>query len=194
MRSLLSFKRLSRKRNGLEKFKLESLRIQKENGLLEHYPLYLAQEETSSPVYIFESDLHGEYYISFTPAKHRFTDQCDVCNLIYEVNFTPVSPKDPKKGKDPRIEITIFKAISIFMEEFGCPILYVCDAQDMRHACRSKLFIKWFENADPSKYRHSCVNVTSFETSLILGIIGFSSDPHFDKYFNELYSYTDSGQ
>lgn len=150
--------------------------------MLEHYPLYLAEEVTNGEVYIFESDIHGEYYISFIPAAHRFTDQEGLGSMVYEVNFTPVSAKDRKKGTDPRIQVTIFKAIGLFMDEKHCPILYVCDTKDLRQQCRSKLFIKWFALVDQTLYKHRWERITPFETTLTFGIISFASDPHFDTY------------
>jgi hypothetical protein len=159
--------------------------------LLDHYPLYLAEEATTEIVYIFDSEVHGEYYISFRPAKHRFTDKCEICHVIYELNFTPLTPKDRSKGVDLRIHPTILKAIEIFVSDFNCPVLYVCDTEDSRHRCRSRLFARWFGLVDQKIYRHKSVEFQEFDLNLILSIVGFAADPHFDLYFDELYSYKD---
>lgn len=158
----------------------------------EYYPIYLPEEDTNEIVYIFDSEIHGEYYIKFMPAKHRFTDGCDVCSMVYEVMFTPFAPKDSKKGEDPRIRQTVFFAIRFFMEKFLCPILYVCDTMDARHECRSKLFEKWFLMVDQNLYEHKSQRIESFGQLMIVGIIGEKSDPYLDTYLNELYTYTDS--
>jgi hypothetical protein len=158
--------------------------------LLDSYPLYLADDTDNDIVYIFESDLHGEYNIKFSKASHWFSDRCDVCHLIYEASFTPIKDKQRSVGHDPRIPLTIFKALAYFMDEYNCPIMYSCDSNDARQLCRANLFTRWFSKVDSEQYQHRSVEFSKFDEIINLGIVGFVNDPHFEYYFNELFDWS----
>lgn len=181
---------MKRRRIGLERSNQDKLTIPRERELLEHYPLYEAEESpTSEIIYIFDSDIHGRYFISFANADSRFVKLPSINQQIYEVSFTPVNVKDPEKGRDPRIALTIIKAVEIFLESYGSPLVYVCDMNDLRHNCRSRLFGKWIEVCKSENYKPDSKEVEVWGTRLIFGVITLIHDKHFDKYFSELDSY-----
>lgn len=158
--------------------------------MLEHYPLYEAEEcPPSEIIYIFDSDIHGSYFISFAHADHRFKMLPSFNTQVYEVSFTPVNVKDPKRGYDPRIALTIIKAVEVFLESYASPLVYVCDMDDLRHNCRSRLFGKWIEGCKSENYKHDSKEIEVWDTRLIFGVITLIHDKYFDKYFSELESY-----
>lgn len=150
------------------------------------YSFYELNGIGSEIVYGFDSVIYGQYLVTFRSASHRFNSSCTVCQLIYEVNFIPLQRIVHKKGRDPRIRPTIAKIIRYFIEERGCPILYVCDESDSRHNCRSKLFSNWFTKLKDDTFRHQYNIIKYLGLELIVGIIGFTNDIHFETYFEEL--------
>ena len=57
---------------------------------------------------------------------------------------------------------------------------------DKKEFCRQRLFLRWFENSNFIDFRHGWQLIEIENYNLIIGIIAFKWDTHFEHYFDQV--------
>ncbi|MCF0071170.1 DUF6169 family protein [Dyadobacter sp. CY261] len=149
----------------------------------ERYPTNLYRHTSQLIEYFFETEFGAQYYVRFRQAQYQFKIDCKPCRSIFEVSFNPESAS---QFPDYRVKNTILHLIREFMEEQRAPILYICDNLDGRESERQRLFYRWFAKLQIAELQHDYRIVKLEDYTLILGIIAFKWDTHFNHYFEQI--------
>ena len=149
----------------------------------EHYTTYLYRHTSQLIEFIFETEHNIQYYVTFRPAHYHFRIECVPCQSVFEVSFKPDSDISVS---DRRIRNTIILLIEEFIHEHKSPVLYVCDNLDKKEFCRQRLFLRWFENSSIIDFRHESQLIEIENYNLVIGIIAFKWDAHFENYFDQV--------
>lgn len=152
--------------------------------MLNIYELFIDEEAISSSeiIYFFKTQLGVTYFIRFSAANGFFHTDCQICNLVYSVDFEHSGDKDKF---DEKVRTTICKAIELFMIKMDCPLLYVCDDTDGKGICRSRLFKNWFQKSSFEMDITLDERVYIFDDLQIkLGLLSFAWDIHRNNYLD----------
>lgn len=114
----------------------------------DYYSYFEAEEQDGSIYYVFSTDNNCGYTVYFK--MDEYTDYVEEYPLLlqngYAFGFHRNKFSSPQKNtKDPLVLETIYKIITDFLDQKGLEtvLLYHCDANDNKQACRNKLFNDW---------------------------------------------------
>jgi hypothetical protein len=151
--------------------------------LTEQYLIHLYQHTSQLIEYLFETEYGAQYYVTFRPAHYQFKIDCVPCQNVFEVSFNPESTSPVP---DYRIRNTVIHSIRKFIDEQRAPLLYVCDNLDQREFSRQRLFSRWFDESNTRELQHGCRVIKVDDYTLIVGIVSFQWDTHFNHYFEQI--------
>ncbi|HNP68359.1 MAG TPA: DUF6169 family protein [Aequorivita sp.] len=97
--------------------------------------------------YTFEiiTDNFEVYNLIFKTKDRHFTDFCQECRDVYEIDLR-CSCFKPKR--DEKVKNTIIEILKEVLSNRCDSLVYLCDDSDFRASCRELLFDKWYDEND----------------------------------------------
>ncbi|MBQ8467038.1 MAG: hypothetical protein IJ546_05000 [Prevotella sp.] len=102
--------------------------------LINEYSPYHVERENGE--YVFETDHHIQYAVSFDPE--------DVFENLPAYWFNLSNRSGLPSPNDNNIKLTIVCILEEFFRSNPDILLYMCDTADNQQAMRSRLFLRWF--------------------------------------------------
>ncbi|AMR31978.1 hypothetical protein A0256_11360 [Mucilaginibacter sp. PAMC 26640] len=162
----------------------------------QYYSYAEAEDQDGSFYYIFTTSDKSGYTVYFK--MDEYTDYVNDFPLLLQKGFAFGFHKkefvaDSKKSKDPMVFETIYKIALDFLEQQGIEtvLLYHCDANDGKQACRNRLFENWAKVSHERKnfIKHSIEIVIGDDTAekkdMYLGFLTLLENPLIDEVRNE---------
>ena len=85
-----------------------------------------------------------QYRVSFSSSAH-FLPASLLTNDIYEVSFSKIGDATISNEEvSEKIKHTISFALTNFVNQNNCPLLFICDSLDGKEQCRLRLFRSWY--------------------------------------------------
>ena len=135
------------------------------------------QKEDENPLFTFITDSGVTYILELS--TYEFENP--FFKNLYSLSFYPITniSRVNKPIDDVKIKATILNILTQFLESNQqCIIQYICDSLDNRQHSRNRLFNKWFQEANNSKFYHKLnLNYETEEINYNLEFI-FSSNSY----------------
>lgn len=130
--------------------------MQKASNLVKPYD-YNRDSDPTITSFRFTTDSGVCYRVYFTAGEYLFGENPEYHGHIKEFGFGPMPVGKIVASaleRDIKIKYTILAILKEYIEDnIHVSIIYVCDYTDGRQRKRSKLFNRWFDEAERSEYK-----------------------------------------
>ena len=137
--------------------------MQKASSSVRHYS-YTHTSSQFATIFEFTTDSGLVYGVYFVGGEKYLGGNPNSRGYIKEFGFDTISAKHTSEDptRDVRIKYTILAILKEYIDNnIHSSIIYVCDYSDGRQQKRSKLFNRWFDDAENSEYKPD-VSITKY--------------------------------
>ena len=128
-----------------------------------------------APYQVVQADEMSVSFVTASGVRYLIGFFHDIFIMDKDGYYLYVVDQDEPQQQDPLIGQTIIAIIEDFFNYVSqSAVLYICDVNDKKQACRSRLFSSWFNGADNksrytlSTYHNQDVNGVDYYYGLIL--------------------------
>lgn len=137
--------------------------MQKASSSVRHYS-YTHTSSQFATIFEFTTDSGLVYGVYFVGGEKYLRGNPNYRGYIKEFGFDTISANHTSEvpTRDVRIKYTILAILKEYIDNnIHSSIIYVCDYSDGRQQKRSKLFNRWFDDAENSEYKPD-VSITKY--------------------------------
>lgn len=137
--------------------------MQKASSSVRHYS-YTHTSSQFATIFEFTTDSGLVYGVYFVGGEKYLGGNPNYRGYIKEFGFDTISANHTSEvpARDVRIKYTILAILKEYIDNnIHSSIIYVCDYSDGRQQKRSKLFNRWFDDAENSEYKPD-VSITKY--------------------------------
>ena len=152
-------------------------------------PLFLRRLNLMSPYVVWEQggnySFSSDYGITFSVSF----EEADTYEVHEAFWFSLMTRSHTPSPSDPKVQQTIVCIIEEFFRVNSSVLLYMCDTADSQQAARSRLFLRWFHEADKQeRYLIKTAMIKDGSQENYIALIIQRSHPDYDaivQFFDE---------